>query len=367
LGAQGFNCANVKNLFQPNSLVLTPSDGLYGQKGNTCASMTFAEVASILLSTISTSTDLQGQFCGIAQLCAGAVCAPVTNVSATFASGTLTVNCNNSGGGTTPIQIFYRIANSGNTFIEATTTAAALPYAIASLANGQYEVQVSKTCSNGVTSPTVTALSNNACTAPVAFSVNISGSNFVVTGTLTSPQTKINVIMTDPNGGQTTTLHDFGATSGTFNIAIPSGLYGNYSFVAQAVCDSTTTPIFASVFTAPVVVTNTNPAGLNFRSSAAYNMTFTDISNGTASGVPASFNGSINSANQSDNCPSLTTGTISVTLTGVPPTSPTIYLRLVKNGTTIISQQTITAAGTFTLTNTILIAYPDQITIEIDQ
>lgn len=367
LQGQGFNCTSVKALFQPNTNLLQATDGLYGQKGNVCASMTFDEIASILLTKISNSTALQGQFCGIVALCSGPVCAPVTNLSATFASGTLTINCNNNGGGTTPIQIFYRIAGSGNTFTEVDIVASALPKSIASLTNGQYEVQVSKTCTNGVTSPVAATLSNNACTPPVAFGVTISGSNFVVTGTLTSPQTKINVIMTDPNGGQTTTLHDFGATSGTFNIPIPAGLFGNYSFIAQAVCDNTTTPVFASVFTNPVVVTNTNPAGLNFRASASYNMVFTDISNGTASGVPTSFNGSINPGNQSDNCPSLSSGTISVTLTGTPPGTPAIFLRLVKNGTTIISNVAVTAAGTFTLTNTAPIVYPDQISIEIDQ
>lgn len=367
LQGQGFNCISVKALFQPNSNLLVNGDGVFGLKGNACATMPFAQLANILLTAISNDTGLQGQLCGLTQLCAGAVCAPVTNVSATFVSGTLTINCNNNGGGTTPIQIFYRIANSGNTFTEVDIVASALPKAIASLTNGQYEVQVSKTCGNGVTSPVVGVLSNNACTPPVAFSVAISGSNFVVTGTLTSPQTKINVIMTDPNGGQTTVLHDFAATSGTFNIPIPAGLFGNYSFVGQSVCDSTTTPIFASTFTNPVVVTNTNPAGLNFRVSASYNMTFTDVSDDTASGVPTSFNGSINSANQSDNCPSLSSGTISATLTGTPPTSFTIYLRLVKNGTTIIDQVVITAAGTFTLTNSALITYPDQISVEIDQ
>lgn len=367
LGYLGLTCTNIQNQFQPlPGLPVITTDGLLGIRSSVCARYTFDNLAGIILDSIAADANWITKFCNLVAGCSAPVCPSVTNVSAVFASGTLTVNCNDAGS-SSAVKVRYRIYNSGATFTEVSTTSGALPLAITGLVNGQYEVQVSKQCSsNSVWSPWVSAISNNTCTPVVSFGVTISGSNFVVAATLTSPQTKVFVQMTDPLGAVTGYLHDFGATSGTFNIAIPASNYGNYTFVAQAICDATATPMFGSIFGAPVTVNNPNPTINNIRASASYGMTFTDISNGTASGIPASFNGSVNSGNQSDTTPSLSSGTIHFTVTGTPPTTLTIYGRLVLNGTTIVSQVTITAAGTYTLTNTSLIAYPNMISIEID-
>jgi len=244
-----------------------------------------------------------------------------------------------------------------------------LPKAVGggTLTSAQYEVQVRQQCSNGVWSPWVAAVSNNVCPAPLVFTVNISGSNFVVGATLTSPQTKIEVTMIDPFGGQTINIYDLGGQTGTQNIAIPSGVYGQFTFIGRAVCDATASPIFASAYTPLVGQTIANPQANNFCATPNYGMVFTDISAGTISGLPVS--GFASTSISNTKCAyvaTLSSGTISVTVSGTPPGGFPIYLRLVKNGTTIIGQVTITAAGTFTLTNTSTINAPDTISIEID-
>lgn len=364
----GLTCANVKIAFQAVDRTIVTADGLLGTKGGACALIPFSEVFSIMLDQISGSTDLLSRLCGLTANCAGPVCAPVSNVSSTFTSGTLTVNCNDNGGGSTPISIRYRINNSGNAFTTVTTTAAALPFAIGSgaLANGQYEVQVQKTCSNGILSPWQAGLSNNLCQVPIAFSVAISGSNFVATLILTSPQTKVEITMRDPNLGTNTQIYDLGGQTGSVDIAIPTGVYGDYQFTVRAVCDPTTTPIFASNFLPPAVVTYANPAANNFRVSTAYGVDFSDVSNGTASGVPPSFAGLAIHGNVSDHTSNLTSGTISFTTVGDAPMGLTIQVKLTKNGTPVAAT-TITAHGTYTITNPSSIAYPDNITLEIDQ
>lgn len=367
LAGTTLNCTNVKALFPKLDLTIIPADGLLGTRNGQCSSITNADYAAILLTQISNSTDLQSQLCGLVANCSGAVCAPLTNPSVVYIGGGLEVNANGAILSSTPIKIFYRVNNSGLTFTEVDIIASGLPWESGSLPAAQYEVQLQQQCANGVWSPAVSAVSNNTCVPPVSFTVNISGSNFVVAGTLTSPQTKIELTMTDPSGGVTTTIHDFGATSGTFNVAIPA-IYGNYTFKARAVCDSTTTPIFASNFTSNVVLNVVNPTANNFNVVPNYNLGFTDISNGTASGVPTAFNSATINSPASAYSAALSPGTISITIaqiTGSFPGIP-IYARLYKNGTTLIAQTLITAIGTYVITNTTTITAPDTMNINIE-
>lgn len=368
LSTQGLTCRNIGLLFKTVTYAILDTDGVLGTQSNHCALIGFDALAGIILQKIAANAQWQSNFCGLVANCTAPVCPSLTNPSASFASGTLTVNANGASG-TTPIQIRYRIYNSNNTYLIANTTAAALPFAIASLPNGQYEVGVSQQCANNsLWSPFATAISNNTCAVPPAFAVAISGSNFVVTATLTSPQTKIQVRMVDPTGGITNVINDFGATSGTFNIPIPTGNYGDYTFTGSAICDATVVPMFQSAFGAPVILNYANPTANNITASAAYGMSFTDISNGSCSGIPTAFNGVVITHNAFAYTPNLTSGTISVTLIGTPPGSPAIYVRLVLNGTIIIDQALITGPTTYTLTNPSLISgVGNQIGIYIGQ
>lgn len=366
LSAIGFNCTNVKNLFQFVDKTVLPTDGVLGIKGGQCALMTNDEYVALLLTKIAASTDLQSQLCSLTSGCSGAVCAPVTNVSATFSAGDLVINANDFQGPLTAVDIRWRINNSGDTFSTDTAVGSSFPITISSLASGQYEVQLRQQCTNGVWSPWASAVSNNPCAKPLVFSVAISGSNFVVTATLSTPATNIEVTMTDPNGGVSVGIYDLGSSSGTQNIAIPAGLYGNYTFVGRTVCDPDASPIFASDFTNNVTVINTNPTSNNIKLSASFGMVITDTVDGTGSGIPTDFNGATVTGNLYSYTPSLANGTYIVTLTGTIPGTP-IYLRLVRNGTDIRDNVLITAPGNITLTNSGgLIAYPDMISIEID-
>lgn len=368
LNDTGFTCINVPKIFGTVDKTIITTDGILGTKGGACAFISFTELFQIMLTQAGSNTVLQSLLCGLTSGCAGSVCPPVTNVSAVFVSGTLTVNCNDAGG-TTPIQIRYRINNSGLTFTEVDCTAADLPKAIGSgsLTSAQYEVQVRQQCQpSGVFSAWVAAVSNNACAMPVAFTVAISGANFAVNGTLSGSQTIIEVQMTDPNGGITTIIHDFTAVSGTFNIPIPSGLFGTYSFIARAVCNNTSTPRFVSNYTNPVSVLTSSGVVNNFYGIAGFGCTITDISGGTSTGVPPSFAGLTITSSHADYTPTVTAGTISVTLGGTL-TPPTGHLRMLKNGVIL---QTInlttpgTGAHTFTLPADCVA--PDVLQFEVD-
>lgn len=362
----GFTCINVQKVFGTVDLTVLNTDGVLATKGGMCAFVTYGELFQIMLTQAATNATIQGLLCGLTSGCAGSVCPPVTNVSAVFVSGTLTVNCNGAGG-TTPIQIRYRINNSGLTFTEVDTTAASLPIAIGAgaLVANQYEVQVRQQCQpSGVFSAWVPAVSNNSCAAPVVFSVAISGANFVVSGTLSGSQTKIEVIMTDPNGGQSTYVNDFGGVSGTFNISIPN-IVGNFSFIARAICDNTVTPVFASAYTNPVGITVTSGIVNNFFASPGYGFSFTDISGGTATGLPPDLAGLTITGTVSRYAAHIVAGTISVTLAGsLGP--PSAHLKLVKNNTTVLQSINITGPGTNTLTLGADLVAPDVLSIELD-
>lgn len=153
------------------------------------------------------------------------------------------------------VQLRYRINNSGGTYAVITTTPDLLPYDINGLQDGQYEVGVRKLCTNGSYSPWVTSTSA-ACAQPIAFTVNLISTNFVVNAGLSGGQTKIEVLVTDPNGGTQTFIQDLGGSSGTFNIPVGTAITGDYEFEARAVCNNTSIPRFVSDYLSPVTVTH---------------------------------------------------------------------------------------------------------------
>lgn len=164
---------------------------------------------------------------------------------------TLTINANDVDG-VESIQVRYRVLNSGGTFVVVTLAPGDLPYVAEVPDNTQYEVGVQKLCTNGAYSGWISGASQP-CASIVSFGVVESGSNFVVTATLAGTQTKIEVQVTDPNGGTAVVIHDFGTQSGTFNIA-STLITGNYVFIARGVCNDTTTPRYVSAYTSPVTV-----------------------------------------------------------------------------------------------------------------
>lgn len=367
LNSVGLTCVNIKAMFGTVDLVLKSTDGIFGTKGDACAKVTYDELASIILTKITNSTDLQSILCGISQGCAGAVCAPVTNVSGVFSAGTLTVDANDVGDPSTVIQIRYRILNSGLTFTQVNVTAADLPKAIGAggLTNAQYEVQARKLCSNGVYSPWISGSSPNGCAVPLQFGVQINGANFTVMAQMAGTQTIIEVLMTDPNGGQSTFINDFGATAGNFNIPIPTGLLGDYTFQARGVCDNTSTPRFVSDFLAPVTVPIGSNVVNNFYVWAGYGMSIQVTNSGTATGIPPSIVGAVVTSNAADYTPTVTAGSISVVLSGTlgPPAA---QIRLVKNNTTTLDYSNITGPSTYSLTLPSDVNAPDVLSIEID-
>lgn len=163
----------------------------------------------------------------------------------------LTINSNDTDGAQS-IQVRYRVLNSGGTYTVVALATGDLPYVVNVADSTQYEVGVKKLCTNGAYSDWISG-ATQPCAPVVSFGVVLTTGNFVVTATLAGIQTKIEVLVTDPNGGTSTVIHDFGTQSGTFNI--PSTLItGNYTFLGRGVCNDASIPRFVSVYTSPVTV-----------------------------------------------------------------------------------------------------------------
>lgn len=254
-----FTCAHAKALFTTNTNSLITGDGLYGLRGGVCAEYLWSDVITQILAGITADSGFKATLCALVNACAPVPCAVVTSLSAVYAGGNLTVNCNDADPSTS-LQVRYRIFGSSDTYTVLDTTSGGLPLVISGVAPAQYEVGMRKLCTNGQYSSWVTTQTTG-CAQPISFSATKSGSNFVVNATLVSSQTIIEVQMTDPNGGVTNTIHDFGGPTGTFNIAIPDPtLYGNYIFLARGVCNNTSDPRYVSNYLSPVVVNNPDPS-----------------------------------------------------------------------------------------------------------
>lgn len=358
------NCANMKTLFAVSGNTLTDADYVFGTKGGACARLSYQDMAAQLLTDIANSPSLQSAFCAIVATCSAPSCPPVSNVSGVLASGTLTVNCNDASPSTS-LQVRYRIVGT-STYANTVVLASALPAAVgSSLTNGLYEIGINKLCTNGAYSGWVTGFSN-ACAVPVSFGVTNDGTQFVVAATLSGSQTRIIVTMTDANGGVSSFNHDFGGVSGTFNIPYVSGVYGNYTFAGSAVCDNTTTPKYQSANSSPVIVNYPNPVADNVTASPSFTMSFTDIRNGSATGVPTAFNSVVISSPAHAHSASLSAGTISVVIAGTIPIGLTLMLRLVNDSVGTVDSVPISGAGTYILTNGGTIAFPTSWTITID-
>jgi hypothetical protein len=254
------SCANMNALFTASNDTVHDTDVLYGTKDGVCHRITMDDITAAILGSLSTNAELKSVLCALVASCEVAVCSPVTNLSASLASGTLTVNCNDASPSTS-LEIGYRVNNSGGTFSILSVNAGDLPKAITGLTGSQYEVRMRKLCTTGQYSSYQYAITQ-ACTAPVSFSLSRTSTNLVIAATLSGSQTKFDYELTDPNGGVTTGTHDFSAVSGTFNVAIPDvALFGNYTMRIRAVCNDSSTPRFVSAYTAPAVVNYPNPGG----------------------------------------------------------------------------------------------------------
>ena len=180
----------------------------------------------------------------------------------------LTINSNDVSDAQT-IQVRYRLYGTSNTFVVVAMSPLALPYVVDGLQNGQYEVGVRKLCPNGQYSSW--DVNQTAFCAPLnSFSAVLTGSNFVVTAGLVAPQTKIQVQVTDPNGGVAIYTHDFGSQSGSFNIAVTAGLGGGYVLAGSGICDDTVSPVYASIYSNGVTV-NVPVVGNSFTTKTGNN------------------------------------------------------------------------------------------------
>lgn len=234
-----FDCDGAKQVFV-NTITgdLPTSTSFYGVADGKCSVFTLEQIAKAVMDMAKNNTTVKDALCAAAANCNKVVCAAISNVLATFAAGTVTVDITNT---TTAVKyrVGYRLIGDSNTSLvgvkEVTAAAGATTSTtFTSVASGNYEVVVVPVCTTGE-GPAYTATTGG-CQKPSSFSVVQSGTNFVVT--FVAPGTPDHVVLTTEyaNGNQVT--KDYAANSSPITIPIPSGTSGNVKFTLNAACDA---------------------------------------------------------------------------------------------------------------------------------
>lgn len=87
LNTLALTCANVQVLFPISSVAIVGTDYVLGTKGGICARLSFTDLATVLLSTITASPTLSTAFCTLVASCNSATCSPPSNVSGVLTTG----------------------------------------------------------------------------------------------------------------------------------------------------------------------------------------------------------------------------------------------------------------------------------------
>lgn len=95
IGNAGLNCAAIKAIFPTSTNAFLSTDGVYGTRNDACNKITFVDLATILLSTISGNSTLKTAFCALVASCAGPTCAAPSSVSGVLTTGPVCVAITN--------------------------------------------------------------------------------------------------------------------------------------------------------------------------------------------------------------------------------------------------------------------------------
>lgn len=95
VGNSGLNCAAIKAIFPTSTNAFLSTDGVYGTRADACNKITFVDLATILLSTISGNTTLKTAFCTIVASCTAPSCSSPSSVSGVLTTGPVCVAITN--------------------------------------------------------------------------------------------------------------------------------------------------------------------------------------------------------------------------------------------------------------------------------
>lgn len=95
IGNAGLNCAAIKAIFPTSANAFISTDGVYGTRNDACNKITFLDLATVLLSTISGNATLKTAFCAIVASCTAPSCSAPSNVSGVLTTGPVCVAITN--------------------------------------------------------------------------------------------------------------------------------------------------------------------------------------------------------------------------------------------------------------------------------
>ena len=234
--------------------------------------------------------------------------------------------------------------------------ATSIYFPINNVPNGQYSVSLKPIYTNPNINCPATTIYTQACTGVISFSTSLSedGSTVNVDYDAVSPYVQLNASF--DNGG---TYQSTVTTGTSLSIAVPSGYYGNVSITLTPVCDITS-PAFAGIASAPVVINVPQVLGTVVATNSRSNIVVTGILGIPSFSLPSP--PLTNLVTQTGTHSALVSGTITFVVTG-GLTNDVVTLRI--NGTSVIEEQPVFGSGTvysfagvsFLATDSILIEF----------
>jgi hypothetical protein len=138
--------------------------------------------------------------------------------------------------GASEFEVGYRLSGSGASFTLVTPNPTSFPVVVSSIANGIYEVQIRKRCTNGVWSA-IANRTSAACQLPISFTAVRNASDFLITYTLAFGITIFDVEITAPNGS-IQNIRRADGNSGSITLAISPFMNGEWRLRIRCVCDA---------------------------------------------------------------------------------------------------------------------------------
>lgn len=253
-------CTNIKGLFTVAS-TLSDTAIFYGSNNSQCQSYTQKQVALQIMKLAQTDSAVQSEICKAVQGCSTPVCDPVTSATVTYNVGTGALDLSFVNTTAPKYSIFYYRVDALNQApalleeivadVSGTTTKQ-----WTGLPAGQYAVVINALCVNGKVSADK-VVTSAACTPPASLNVIDNGTSFGITwGTVPGGAAKVRIEVALPNGGND--VIDYNPSPNTVSYNKPTGVYGQFIFVARTVCNVAAN--FVSAETNSVIVSVQAPA-----------------------------------------------------------------------------------------------------------
>lgn len=274
------DCDAIKAIFNTADIGgLEDADQFLMNINGRCMTATPKYVAMKIFDLATKDQQVKDLACLAVAGCTKSICNPVTNATAVYdaAGSTLTTDITNTGA--QRYRVAYRPVGLGRPQFIGTDIVNAANGAVTNkqwtgVAAGQWEISITPLCADG-TEGAQFLVQTLACVDPTNINVILNGSVFEVRFSgLPANAAKIRIEAVYPNNGS------FGQNYATnvaqpITIPVPSGVYGDYSFVAKTVCNEA--QAWYSAGTAPMKLNIPSPAACPFVQSVS----ITDITGST--------------------------------------------------------------------------------------